>query len=111
MCRFNILILFFLQIKNATGYIQDQCCHPQGDGAPLGVSSCKVVQRLPCRWRQVRSLRPLAPDAAAVAAATLSGDARRDSDPRRRRRRSQTRRRTTPATAREKILRLLLKVD
>ena len=29
---------FFLTYPNATRYIRDQCCHLQGDGAPLAVA-------------------------------------------------------------------------
>ena len=31
----NWLVRFFLSLGSATGYVQDQCCHLQGDGAPI----------------------------------------------------------------------------
>ena len=33
-------LYFFLAYENGTGYIRDQCCHLQGDGASLTAQKC-----------------------------------------------------------------------
>ena len=34
-CSITASLIFFLANENGTGFIRDQCCHLQGDGASL----------------------------------------------------------------------------
>ena len=62
MFRFSLLY-FFLSHETGAGYIRDQCCHLQGDGASLiphfiyqsCFSSVRLLKKVECDWLAAES--------------------------------------------------------